>query len=103
MVERDGRRLDLSPLEYALLVTLLQRPRQIQVGLARKEIEPVAQRLLITADEGVNIIARQEAETIEQREDFNVALPELRDYIGNRAEAGRLPPKGFPKSNRFEG
>jgi hypothetical protein len=23
--------------------------------------------------------------------------------IGNRAEAGRLPPKGFPKNNRFEG
>ena len=34
---------------------------------------------------------------------FNVGLPELRDYIGNRAEAGRLPPKGFPKNNRFEG
>jgi topoisomerase-4 subunit A len=34
---------------------------------------------------------------------FNVALPELRDYIGNRAEAGRLPPKGFPKTNKFEG
>jgi topoisomerase-4 subunit A len=34
---------------------------------------------------------------------FNVAMPELRDYIGNRAEAGRLPPKGFPKNNKFEG
>ncbi len=34
---------------------------------------------------------------------FNVALPELKDYIGNRAEAGRLPPKGFPKNNKFEG
>ena len=32
---------------------------------------------------------------------FNVKLPELRDWIGNRAEAGRLPPKGFPKANRF--
>ncbi|HEY1882048.1 MAG TPA: response regulator transcription factor [Candidatus Cybelea sp.] len=29
VVERDGRRLDLSPLEYALLVTLLQRPRRV--------------------------------------------------------------------------
>ena len=29
VVERDGRRLDLSPLEYALLVTLLRRPRRV--------------------------------------------------------------------------
>jgi topoisomerase-4 subunit A len=34
---------------------------------------------------------------------FTVAMPELREWIGNRAEAGRLPPKGFPKNNRFEG
>jgi topoisomerase-4 subunit A len=32
---------------------------------------------------------------------FVVKLPELRDWIGNRAEAGRLPPKGFPKLNKF--
>ena len=32
---------------------------------------------------------------------FTVKLPELRDWVGNRAEAGRLPPKGFPKLNRF--
>jgi DNA-binding response OmpR family regulator len=29
VVERDGRRLDLSPLEYELLVTLLRRPRRV--------------------------------------------------------------------------
>jgi two-component system response regulator MtrA len=29
VVERDGRRLDLSPLEFALLVTLLRRPRRV--------------------------------------------------------------------------
>jgi topoisomerase IV subunit A len=34
---------------------------------------------------------------------FTVGRPELNDWIGNRAEAGRLPPKGFPKTNRFEG
>jgi topoisomerase-4 subunit A len=32
---------------------------------------------------------------------FTVALPELREWIGNRADAGRLPPRGFPKNNRF--
>ena len=34
---------------------------------------------------------------------WTVAEPELKEWIGNRAEAGRLPPKGFPKSNRFSG
>ena len=29
VVERDGRRLDLSPLEFNLLVTLLRRPRRV--------------------------------------------------------------------------
>jgi topoisomerase-4 subunit A len=32
---------------------------------------------------------------------FTVGKAELAEWIGNRAEAGRLPPKGFPKSNRF--
>jgi topoisomerase-4 subunit A len=32
---------------------------------------------------------------------FNIAGPELAEWIGNRADAGRLPPKGFPKNNRF--
>ena len=34
---------------------------------------------------------------------WTVAEPELKEWIGNRAEAGRLPPKGFPKSNKFSG
>jgi topoisomerase-4 subunit A len=34
---------------------------------------------------------------------FTVAKADLKDWIANRAEAGRLPPKGFPKNNRFEG
>jgi topoisomerase-4 subunit A len=32
---------------------------------------------------------------------WTVSKEDLRDWIGNRAEAGRLPPKGFPKTNRF--
>jgi topoisomerase-4 subunit A len=32
---------------------------------------------------------------------FNLGKADLRDWIGNRAEAGRLPPKGFPRANRF--
>ncbi|MBS7699488.1 MULTISPECIES: DNA topoisomerase IV subunit A [unclassified Chelatococcus] len=32
---------------------------------------------------------------------WTVSETDLRDWVGNRAEAGRLPPKGFPKNNRF--
>jgi topoisomerase IV subunit A len=32
---------------------------------------------------------------------WTVPAAELKDWIGNRAEAGRLPPKGFPKTNKF--
>lgn len=32
---------------------------------------------------------------------WTVVKEDLRDWIANRAEAGRLPPKGFPKSNKF--
>jgi topoisomerase-4 subunit A len=32
---------------------------------------------------------------------WTVGPAELREWIGNRAEAGRLPPKGFPKTNTF--
>jgi topoisomerase IV subunit A len=32
---------------------------------------------------------------------FTVGAEYLKEWIGNRAEAGRLPPRGFPKSNRF--
>jgi len=34
---------------------------------------------------------------------FTVGRAELKPWIGNRAEAGRLPPKGFPRNNCFEG
>ena len=34
---------------------------------------------------------------------FTIGRADLKDWIGARAEAGRLPPKGFPKNNRFEG
>ncbi|MDH7794657.1 MULTISPECIES: DNA topoisomerase IV subunit A [unclassified Beijerinckia] len=32
---------------------------------------------------------------------FTVERGELKEWIGARAEAGRLPPKGFPKTNKF--
>jgi len=32
---------------------------------------------------------------------FTLSMKELKDWRGNRADAGRIVPKGFPKSNRF--
>jgi topoisomerase IV subunit A len=32
---------------------------------------------------------------------FSLTLKELSDWRGNRADAGRLAPKGFPKTNKF--
>jgi topoisomerase-4 subunit A len=34
---------------------------------------------------------------------FNLSKKELADWTGNRADAGRLAPRGFPKSNKFRG
>ena len=34
---------------------------------------------------------------------FTLTLKELADWRGNRADAGRLAPKGFPKNNKFGG
>jgi topoisomerase-4 subunit A len=33
---------------------------------------------------------------------FSLTLKELSDWRGNRADAGRLAPKGFPKNNKFD-
>ena len=32
---------------------------------------------------------------------WTVSAADLKEWVGNRAEAGRLPPKGFPKNNKF--
>ena len=34
---------------------------------------------------------------------YTKATAELRDWIADRATAGRQPPNGFPKNNRFVG
>jgi topoisomerase-4 subunit A len=32
---------------------------------------------------------------------FTLSWSELRDRVGVRAQAGRVVPKGFPRSNKF--
>jgi topoisomerase-4 subunit A len=34
---------------------------------------------------------------------FTKSMAELRDWIGERAQAGRQPPQGFPRNNKFGG
>ncbi|MEQ1899114.1 MAG: DNA topoisomerase IV subunit A [Devosia sp.] len=34
---------------------------------------------------------------------FNKSMVELRDWVGERAQAGRQPPAGFPRNNKFGG
>jgi topoisomerase-4 subunit A len=34
---------------------------------------------------------------------FTLPMKELKDWRGNRSDAGRLAPKGFPKNNKFRG
>jgi len=33
--------------------------------------------------------------------EFALSSSELRDWVGERAQAGRMAPKGFPRSNTF--
>ena len=33
--------------------------------------------------------------------EFTLPMSELKEYLGERAQAGRLAPRGFPKSNKF--
>jgi topoisomerase-4 subunit A len=35
--------------------------------------------------------------------EFSLGLKDLADWRGNRADAGRIAPKGFPKANKFNG
>ena len=32
---------------------------------------------------------------------FTLSMADLADWRGNRADAGRVAPKGFPRSNKF--
>ncbi|MBI4922815.1 MAG: DNA topoisomerase IV subunit A [Devosia nanyangense] len=34
---------------------------------------------------------------------FTKSMAELRDWVGERAQAGRQPPQGFPRNNKFTG
>jgi len=51
----------------------------------------------------LRLVSRNRPNLLSFRDDDHLAPPaaDLREWIGNRADAGRLPPRGFPKNNRF--
>jgi topoisomerase IV subunit A len=83
----DNRKLLLFPLKE-----LPEMPRGKGVRLQRYKQGGLADAKTFTKKEGLTWI---------DSAGRTFAHTELRDWLGARAQAGRLPPKGFPKSNNF--
>ena len=49
----------------------------------------------------VRVFAKSEGLTYLDAAGRNFTLAELEEYVGQRAQAGKIAPKGFPKSNKF--
>ena len=115
---RKGKQvLNVSPPNEARAVALVSGDTVAAIGENRKMlIFPIDQvpemargrgvRLQKYKDGGLSDIATfAAADGLSWRDsagrEFSATMKELADWRGNRADAGRLPPKGFPKSNRF--
>ncbi len=83
----DNRKLLLFPLK-----DLPEMPRGKGVRLQRYKQGGLADAKIFTKKEGLTWI---------DSAGRTFTHTELRDWWGARAQAGRLPPKGFPKSNNF--
>ena len=85
----DNRKLLLFPLKE-----LPEMPRGKGVRLQRYKDGGLADAKTFSKKEGLTYIDSA-------KRSFTLSSAELRDWWGVRAQAGRLPPKGFPKSGRF--
>jgi topoisomerase-4 subunit A len=83
----DNRKLLLFPLKE-----LPEMPRGKGVRLQRYKDGGLADATVFKKKEGLIYI---------DAAGRSFTVTELRDWWGVRAQAGRLPPKGFPKSNSF--
>ncbi len=83
----DNRKLLLFPLKE-----LPEMPRGKGVRLQRYKDGGLADAKVFSKKDGLTYI---------DAAGRSFAVTELRDWWGQRAQAGRLPPKGFPKSNSF--
>lgn len=85
----DNRKLLLFPLKE-----LPEMPRGKGVRLQRYRDGGLADAKTFSKKEGLIYIDAA-------KRNFTLSSAELRDWWGVRAQAGRLPPRGFPKSNTF--
>jgi topoisomerase-4 subunit A len=83
----DNRKLLLFPLKE-----LPEMPRGKGVRLQRYKDGGLADAKVFSKKDGLTYI---------DAAGRSFLLTELRDWWGQRAQAGRLPPKGFPKSGKF--
>jgi len=85
----DNRKLLLFPLSE-----LPEMPRGKGVRLQRYKDGGLADAKVFDRKEGLTYLDAA-------KRSFTLSSVELRDWWGQRAQAGRLPPKGFPKSGKF--
>ena len=85
----ENRKLLLFPLEE-----LPEMPRGKGVRLQRYKDGGLADAKAFDKKEGLTYIDSA-------KRSFTLSSAELREWWGVRAQAGRLPPKGFPKSGKF--
>jgi topoisomerase-4 subunit A len=116
---RKGKQvLNVKPPEAACVVAVVEGEQVAAIGENRKMVVfPIEQvpemvrgrgvRLQRHRDGGLSDLKTFEVEkgltwTDSAGRVFTLSLKELADWRGNRADAGRLAPKGFPKTNRFK-
>jgi topoisomerase-4 subunit A len=85
----DNRKLLLFPLQE-----LPELPRGKGVRLQRYKDGGLADAKVFGKKDGLTYVDSA-------MRSFTLTAAELRDWWGTRAQAGRLPPKGFPKSGKF--
>jgi topoisomerase-4 subunit A len=85
----QNRKMVIFPLEQ---VPEMNRGRGVR--LQRYREKGLADVTTFKADDGMTWVTGA-------GRSFALPLKELKDWRGNRADAGRIAPKGFPKSNRF--
>ena len=99
----------LSPVEGEFVATIGENRKM--VVFSRDQVPEMTRgrgvRLQRYKDGGLSDIKTFEVEkgltwTDTAGRGFSLTLKELSDWRGNRADAGRLAPKGFPKSNKFD-
>jgi len=108
-VKPPGKACAVTPVEGELVAAIGDNRKMVIFGL--DQVPEMARgrgvRLQRHKDGGLSDIKTFEVEkglnwTDSAGRAFNLSLKELSDWRGNRADAGRLAPKGFPKSNKFD-